>query len=110
MMFAFESSTASVPIHYRVKPLQHIFCISLRKKCNLIIWHLKGSSDALNIHVVESFFLFYQCSVGEAVSVMGGTEEAFRSICRFLFKGVVGNKHGLNIGKQVYIWQGKEFS
>ncbi len=35
---------------------------------------------------------------------MGGTEEAFRSICRDLFKGVVGNKHGSNIGKQVYIY------
>ncbi len=62
MMFAFGSLTASVPIHYRVNPLQHIFCISQRKKVktrNLNLWHLKGSSDALSIHVVESFFLFY---------------------------------------------------
>ncbi len=51
-------------------------------------------------------------------SVTEGTEEAFRSSCRFLFKGVVGNKHWSNIGKQVYIyiyiyiyiWQDKEYS
>ncbi len=43
-------------------------------------------------------------------SVTEGTEEVFRSICRLLFKGVVRNKHGSNIGKLVCKWQDKEYS
>ncbi len=43
-------------------------------------------------------------------TVTKGTEEVFRSICRLLFKGVVRNKHGSNIGKLVCKWQDKEYS
>ncbi len=49
-----------------------------------------------------------ECTAKINIFVTEGTEEAFGSICRLLFKGVVGNKHGSNIGKQVYIWQDKE--
>ncbi len=38
------------------------------------------------------------------ISVTEGTEEAFGSICRLLFKGVVRNKHGSNRYIYIYIY------
>ncbi len=51
---------------------------------------------------------------GADYSVTGTTRqdktrrEACGSICRALLGGIVGNKHGSHIGKQVYKWQDRE--
>ncbi len=59
----------------------------------------------------DSFQITFLFIPNKAVIVTGQKRrETCRSICKALLGGMVGNKHGSHIGKQVCLWQDKEKS